>query len=298
MQLCRMTNEGSKITVNTFSANVKIHNAVSGITNNPNTKHTLYNFRNAAKASRNKILDAKQRAEADKANLFDIYSNRLATEKAAEIDENLRKLIYSEKTSLSELAGEIMSGKRARYREIALTAPSDEQIRMLQALQLRATSLTAAEISSVAETMADNHQALRSLAAIAEQSGIKVVIPASVEQTEENFAEVEEYLSSMINAVDAKSHNYVETEFFYDGDLDAGYFKVIVDAMDESGFIAEQEKPKARIEILNEAVKDAISKKDYEKSERIQKFIEENDARLLSSAERLDRDMTAAINGK
>lgn len=284
--------------MNNYTANAKIHDAVYEITNNPDASHTILNFRERAKASRKKILDAKQKAEADKAGLFDIYSQRLATEKTAEINEALRLFIDGEKDSLRNLANDIMSGKRTRFKEIALKAPTDEQIRMLQALQLRANNLTAEEVASVAETMANNHQALRSLAAIAEQSCIHITVPATVEQVEENFSEVEEYLADMISAVDAKTHNYQQTEFYFDGDVKAGYLKVVVDAMDGNGFIAEQEKAKTRIEILNDAARDAYSKKDYEKSERIQKFIEENDARLFSSAERLDRDMAAAITGE
>lgn len=283
-----------------YETNARINRAVNGLNNNPAKDHTIRNFHKVARASRKKVMEAKVKADQEKAKLFDIYSNRLATEKAATVDAELRSFISDERKALEKLAGDIMTGKRNRFKEIALKAPSDEQIRMLQALQMRATSLTAAEVASVGELMADNHQALRSLAAIAEQSNIKVVVPAIVEEAEENFEEVEGYLANMISGFDAKNLNWLQTEFYSDAYTDipkAGYIKVVVDAMDGTGFVAEQENPKTRVEILTEEAQKAFKKSDYEKSERIQKFIEENEERLLTAEQRLDRDMKLAIEG-
>ena len=172
---------------------------------------------------------------------------------------------------------------------------------MLQALQMRASSLTDAEIAAVGEMMADNHQALRSLAAIAAQANITIVVPTTVEEAEENFTEVEEYLENMIVGLDAKNHTqWLQKEFYSDFYTDLpkkGYITVVVDAMDGTAFLAEQEKPKKHIEVLTTEAERALKKSDFEKSKRIQKFIAENEARLLTEKELLDRDVEAVLDG-
>lgn len=278
-----------------YNTNLRINTAVNEMPNNPAKEYTIDYFRNVAKEARVEIFKATEEAERAKKDLFNIYATNLATEKASAIDAALTSRIISEKAKLFDIANKIMSEKRKRFKEVALKAPTEEQVRMLQSLQIRSNTLTAEEVALVAESMADNHQALRTLAAIANTANINIVVPASTEQAEANFSEVEEYLKNMINVIEAPRLNYIQSEFYFDGNFESGYYSVVRDAMDKSAFVAVQEKPKSPIEALEKAAEEATTAKNLEKSKRIQKFIEENDARLFTEDERLERDINNVL---
>ena len=283
---------------NTFERNVNLRNAVfEGKTNNPAPEMTIVHFQSTAKRVRKAIFEAKANAAAEKEKIVRIYAKALAEEKCATIDAETSAFVGTEIRELRSQLAAMLAQKRARFESEAFTAPTDEQTRLLQALSLRADSLTASEVFAIAERMSDNHQALRTLAALAAKSNISVLVPIQISEVEENFAEVEEYLNACIALIEKPDSGltYKATEFYTTNTPTGGYFGAVVDAMDNSSFLAVQRPIPTQLDRLKEAERAARENEDFPKAKRIQQFISDNADRLLSADELLDRDINAVI---
>lgn len=251
-------------------------------------------------SQRKHVLKEADRIAAEKAEVNEVYSVKLAAEKCAALDSELRSVIESEKGEARAAVAELIKSKRERFESVALTPPSEEQVRLLQAVSLRAADLSLQEVTKLCEKLADNHQALRSLAYLAKQSGINVTVPAEAADFEENISELSDYLSAMVSALDKPdgSLNYLQVEFYNYPDTEHGTLGLFCSALDGTSYTTAQAPTVTPFDKLKAAEEAALTEKDYEKAERIQKFIEANDDRLLSNAERLNRDVAAVITGE
>lgn len=268
-----------------------IKKAMNATKNIPNPQKTFKAFQQKCAKVRNEYFKRCDAGEAEKKRLAEIYSEKLLKEKSQEIDTEIFCYLSREKAELKLDLAEIVDGKLNRFRQVALTAPSEEQIRMLQALQIRADTLTKVEVTNIAAMMADNHQALRSLAHLAKQSGFNLVIPDTADSFAEDLREAHEYTLSVLEHLETPDSKlpFAAFDFFHrSADSDKGMYGTICKLLDEKPYTVEQVKePKTTIEVLEYEENKALAAGDEEKASEIRNIIESEETRKIPSRETL-----------
>lgn len=228
----------------TFSAQ-KVFNAIYG-QSNPDKGKSLQGWQKRCQALRGAILELKREHKEAAAPFYDTFLPAVADQKARELWGDGNAVIAKRVDELRQDLQEILDGKRGQFERIALSAPSAEQLRLLQTVSLR-DDLTEMEVSSIGAKMVDNFQAMRALRSVAKKSNIFMLAPPSLEDFEKSMGDAERFCDEMLRKIDAPDSEmgYGEKCFFeYDG---AGLPAVLFERLDNCQYAAVQleDKPEA-----------------------------------------------------
>jgi hypothetical protein len=261
--------------LNSFVAQGAINSAMKR-DNNPTTQNTVRHFQQLCQSHRSECLKKMAAFESEKANILETWAPKRAESKIFDLRINLEGDIAISKAELEQELSAMIEGKRAQFKRIALSAPSDEQLRLLQTIALRADDLNPAEIAGIADNFADCHQAMRALASLAKKSGITVVVPDSAESFEMSIDEVHERLHRLIDEIDTPNDQlgYVETDFFLYPDSVSGPTFVMCEELDGKPYTVEQiDQRKTALSALAEAAAIAEADGEQERAEEIRALI-------------------------
>lgn len=131
------------------------------------------------------------------ANKSKRYSESYIKDLCDKLDEEFRKKATEIQASFRESIDKVLSHKRESLVKMASTAPTQEQLNLLSALQIRKNSLTPAEIYRIATAFLGNYNALASLRSVAKEAKIDVQLPPGmdIEKTSQSLEWVEKYLN-------------------------------------------------------------------------------------------------------
>lgn len=270
-----------------ITAQAAIANAMRA-NNQPVSKNTVRHFQKLCQQRRAECLKAVKRFEAEKAQILETWAPKRAEEKISDLRISLEGDIAVSKSELALELEDMMKAKRAQFKKVALSAPSEEQLRLLQTIEIRADDLNPAEVAGLAENFADCHQAMRTLAYLARKSGITVVVPDSAEAFEKSADEVHERLYRLIDEIDTPESElgYVEVDFFNYPESTSGPTYVMCEELDGRPYTVEQEnQKKTTIAALEEAIGIAEADGEQAQAEGIRELIENiTDAETAESA--------------
>ena len=216
----------------------RIYNSVyhSG---DPDRSKGFAGWQHKAQITRKALLQAKLEMDAQLAEWRETY-----TEKAIEpmFGELLNEYHGIRDVALRKLEDElnaVVDEKRGQYEKIALTAPSDEQLRLIQALSYR-DDLTDSEVAQIAEKMNGSLQALKALGSVARKAGLDFPHTVSTEDFERAVDEAVQYAHTALFDIDTpqKELGYNSVCFYeYSG---VGLPHAVFDPLDSPMFAAVQ----------------------------------------------------------
>lgn len=125
-------------------------------------------------------------------NYSDVYKNERVSHVRAVYEESMEKL----KNEFRESVNSTLAAKEAALNKMFSTAPTQEQLNLLQALQLRGNDLSQEEIMRIGCDFAGNYNAMKALQKVAKEAGCNLVLPElyNADVLFERFSWVKNYL--------------------------------------------------------------------------------------------------------
>ncbi len=127
---------------------------------------------------------------------------------------------------------EVLKSKRKAW-DKANQPPTDEMLRLLQAIEIRGTDLSAAEVISTIKTLNGNAVSLRALRSICARAGLTLpgFVGADPGEFERQMSEAEEYARSHIDELDKRLEDMTYRERLFwtrpGGGLDTEFFRAL-----------------------------------------------------------------------
>lgn len=204
----------------------------------PNKEKTLDAWQRRAIAVRGAMLAIKADYKKELDELKETYSPKFFEEKRQKVDEDYKALRDIAVKKVTDDLEAVLDSKRAQF-DRSSSAPSDEDLRLLNALNMR-SSLSIAEVAAVSGKFNGNVQAIRVLRDIAKRNGISFPDIGDPEAFEEMMERAEQFSTDHIQELDADHDqlNYKGLLFWeHPGEGETRYF---YGALDNQGFTTEQ----------------------------------------------------------
>lgn len=192
-----------------------------------------------AQITRKALMKAQEERDATVAEWKRTYTNAALAPKLDELNEEYSQLRKIAIDRLDAALDEVIDEKRKQFRTVAMSAPSEEQLRTLQTLSLR-DDLTTQEVSEMAETMSNSLQAMRALGSIARKAGLYFPKLITNEEFEDQLNDAASYARSNYDLIDVpeKALGYNGVSFF--NYTDTGLAKMKFSAVDRPLYAAVQ----------------------------------------------------------
>lgn len=148
------------------------------------------------------IMNERKDLLADVEKLKDVYSEKVIAERRekllAQFDEMVQAVIEATKQDIKALS----SSKLEKIGDMLGEAPSEGQLRLLSALQMR-EDMDAVELHHILPVFFDNYQSMRVLNAISEQNGILLNLPVQLDARTmfDTLNEATDYLLAACNEI-------------------------------------------------------------------------------------------------
>ena len=129
-----------------------------------------------------------------------IYSDTYIKRKEDEFKAKDESLIAESRKEIEDLVAKVIDTKKTAVNRMLTTAPSREQIDLLQSLEMQGKSLSEAEINAILPELTDNYRALKTMQTIARNVGFSVILPAQYdyEEIKRSLERAEAYLSDRV----------------------------------------------------------------------------------------------------
>ena len=182
---------------------------------NPDRSKGFGGWQTRAQATRKGLLAVKEAMDSKLKELKETYTVRMYNPMYEEMQKDYSSVRESVvKKLLDDLDG-VVAEKHERYAAAALTAPTPDQLRLIEALNFR-DDLTYGEISKIASNMAGNLQAMKALGGVVRSKGMDFPRVKSDEAFENDLNSAVEYAKNMLTYIDYDRADltYYALEFF------------------------------------------------------------------------------------
>lgn len=220
----------------------RIHNAVNH-SGTPDLSKGFGGWQRQAQITRAAILEAKRQIDEEKRGLSEIYSQKETERRAAALDASYQGITRLGLEKLEKGLEAVVAAKRKQFHDVALTPPSADQLRLLQAMAMR-DDLTDSEISEVAADMAGNLQALKALGSIARKAGHDFPKTVTAEEMEADLATAERFSRDMLRSLEAAPDSLTYNQICFWNYTDTGLPKATYSKLDSVLYAAVQLQPK------------------------------------------------------
>ena len=222
----------------------KIYNAVyrSG---DPDRSKGFRGWQHKAQLTR-KALEAI-RAEMEQ-KVMELHGDYNENYIAGKLEEMRSEYGEIRKIALEKLEADldaVVHEKRQQFQKIALSAPTDDQLRLIQSLALR-DDLSESEVSTIAESMGGNLQALKALGSVARKAGLTFPHTITTEQFNEDLENAVSFSRNMMQSIDTPDKDLTYNArclYLYD---DTGTPRAVYGPLDAPLFAAVQKEPTAK----------------------------------------------------
>ena len=205
----------------------------------PDNTKGFRGWQHKAQITRKALMAAKDEINKQLAEWRETYTEKAIQPMYADAMEDYAGLRKIAVEKLEAAIVDVEKEKREQYRKIALTAPTDEQLRLIQALSLR-DDLTADEVYTISEQLGGNLQAMKALGSVARQAGIHFPRTITTEEFESALDKATQYARNVLNSIDAPNLGYNDHCFYnYTG---TGWAHMVFDPLDSPMFAAVQEQ--------------------------------------------------------
>lgn len=204
----------------------------------PNKEKTLDAWQRRAIAVRGAMLNIKADYQKELDELRETYSAKTFEEKRQSVDEDYKTLRDVAIKKVADDLEAVLDSKRAQF-DRSSSAPSDEDLRLLNALNMR-SSLSIAEVAAVSGKFNGNVQAIRVLRDIARKHGISFPDIGDPEQFEEMMERAEQFSTDHIQEIDADRDQLTYKGILFWEHPGEGETRYFYGALDNQGFTTEQ----------------------------------------------------------
>ncbi len=131
------------------------------------------------------------------------YSDKYIQNKEAEFRNTEAGIISECVSQIKKTTKKVIDTKKEAVKRMLFTAPTQEQLNLLQSLKMQGKSLSKVEISAILPELANNYRALKTMQTIAQGVGFTVSLPAQYdyEELNRNVEMAEKYLADRINDI-------------------------------------------------------------------------------------------------
>lgn len=126
------------------------------------------------------IVNERKHLHEELDKLKDVWSNKVIEERRKELVEQFEEMVKSVVEATKQDIATLTSRKMEKIGDMLATAPAEEQLRLLSALQMRG-NIDPVEVHHILPVFFDNYQAMKVLSAISEQNGIAVTLPVQLD---------------------------------------------------------------------------------------------------------------------
>jgi hypothetical protein len=148
-------------------------------------------------------VQREHEAELKEIKASGIYADKYIRDKEAEFRNKEASIISEYVGEIKETAKKVIDKKKSAINSMLSTAPTQEQINLLQSLKMQGKSLSKAEIIAILPELANNYRALKTMQSIAEGVGYSVMLPSQYdyEEMSRSLEKVEQYLADRIDDI-------------------------------------------------------------------------------------------------
>lgn len=127
------------------------------------------------------------------------FSEERVNENRASLLKDYNAMVENEKTALRKEISDLIKRKKEMLYEMLTTPPTDSQLNLLKALEMR-SDITANELLSMAPAFFENYNALKVLENVGEKNGISLTLPVQmdVKQMQDNITKAANLLSGAL----------------------------------------------------------------------------------------------------
>lgn len=140
--------------------------------------------------------------------LKDVWSGKVIAERREKLVQQFNDMVKTIIEATKQDIAILTSSKFEKIGDMLCTAPTDEQLRLLKALQMRG-DVDSVEVHHILPIFFENYQSMRVLQAISEQNGIKLYLPVQLDCREmfDTLNEASNYLLAACNEFSKKWDN-------------------------------------------------------------------------------------------
>ena len=145
------------------------------------------------------------------------YADRYVADKGRELNSKFDEFISNATETMRGNIKALAEKKKEKIAEMLATAPTTEQVRLLNVLQMRG-DLDALEVHSILPIFFDNYQAMRVLGTISKQNGITLTLPTNLDCRAmfESIDKATEYLlGATRELIKDKAHRDIKYSAFF-----------------------------------------------------------------------------------
>lgn len=170
------------------------------LSKNRNKELTFAGIQNQLQSNYLFITNERKMLDEDILKLKDVWSNKVVAEHKENLikqfDELVKKIIETAKQDIVSFT----SSKLEKIYNMLITAPTEEQLRLLSALQMRG-DIDPVEVHHILPVFFQNYQAMKILGVISEKSGITLNLPVQLD-CRTMYKTLDEASDYLINACD------------------------------------------------------------------------------------------------
>jgi hypothetical protein len=159
------------------------------------------------------ISNERANLDSELNELKDVWSNKVIAERRrkliSEFDEMVKGAVEATRQDVETLT----SAKMDKIGDMLATAPSEEQLRLLSALQMR-EDIDYTEITHILPVFFENYQAMRVLSAIGKHNGIALRLPSQLD-CRTLFETLNEATDYLLKACDELSKEWKDVSIPY-----------------------------------------------------------------------------------
>lgn len=199
---------------------------------------SLIGWQNRAIIAHEAIQEIKRQHNEIRKQIDTTYRPEAAKTNFQPYEDEYNDVLRLAKARLEEDLDEVCESKRTAFQK-SLSAPTEEQLRLLQVLALR-DDITAAEAGSIAAKLGNNLHCQKAFASILKKNGLNAPRLITEEEFEEKLSVARKYAEGMIEniGIDFKDMSFDQAHFFRAPGT--GFAALKFSDLDSNGFIAAQ----------------------------------------------------------
>ena len=164
------------------------------------------------------VLRDRNKAELQEIKTKGIYAVSYIQNKQKEFAEEEERVANECVENFKKAYKEVLETKKNAVDDMLATAPTQEQLNLLQSLQMQGNSLTKDEISRITPKLSDNYRAIKTLQTIAKKIGFNILLPPQfdLDEINSNLKYAEYYLEERANDLKRpKSQWHLDSDCFF-----------------------------------------------------------------------------------
>lgn len=207
------------------------------------------------------LSNERKELEKELEKLKDVWSSKVIAENRAKLIKAFDELAQTVVEAMKQEIATLSSAKVEKIGEMLVTAPSDEQLRLLKALEMRG-DVDSLEVHHILPVFFTNYQSMRVLKAISETNGVTLNLPVQLDCRTmfDTLKEATDYLLGACNEM-AKEWKDIHISYhaFYthnDKDPDKQYdpkYQTYIDMFDNTPQLQECKTEKTHLSPVEQA---------------------------------------------